>query len=266
MPSKNAYIARALSLALITGFLCGCNWLGLSERSQSQAGDLVLDLGNRTRMYFVWVDPLQLFVGQYEVSNKIFRRFHLEHNSGTYKQLDLNADDLPVVNVSWNTAQQFCDWLNEKYGLGGGRQLYFRLPTEKEWETCASSGEHTEYPWGADWPPPSNWNYYGRENPEPAQKLDRDDGFRVACPVLRSGRNAWRLFGLGGNVWEWCADDVEALRVYKGASWADCNPYFLQLARQSRNMPSYRHSNLGFRVVAERRAQAPTAEAPAAAP
>ena len=76
MPSKNAYIARALSLALITGFLCGCNWLGLSERSQSQAGDLVLDLGNRTRMYFVWVDPLQLFVGQYEVSNKIFRRFH----------------------------------------------------------------------------------------------------------------------------------------------------------------------------------------------
>jgi len=249
---RSLIVAAGLGLALTMSSLTGCKWLKPTEESKDQPGDLIFDLGNKTKMRFVWIEPLKLVVGKYEVSNKIFRRFKPDHNSGMYQQLDLNRGDQPVVNVSWNDARNFCEWLTKTYGNSGTKRYHFRLPTEREWETFAASGQQVEYPWGAHWPPPKKWNYYGRENPEPSQKLDNDDGFRVSCPGLLSGENAWRLFGLGGNVWEWCEDtDGESKsRVFKGASWSDCHPYFLKLTRRSSNAPDYRYVNLGFRVVA----------------
>ncbi len=254
MKNRKHYVVSALVSALMIAamLVSGCSWIGSSEASNSRRGDLIIDLGNKAKLRLVWIEPLQLFVGQYEISNKIFRRFKPEHNSGQYKQFSLNSDKQPAVNLSWNEAQQFCQWLNSNYSASAGQSYRFRLPTEQEWESFASCGQHTEYPWGSDWPPPRHWNYYGRENPEPAQKLNHNDGFRVSCPGVRSGKNAWRLFGVGGNVWEWCEDtdgDTQC-RVFKGASWADCHPVFLQLSRRSSNAPEYRYITLGFRVVA----------------
>jgi formylglycine-generating enzyme required for sulfatase activity len=213
-----------------------------------------LDLGEKVYLCLVWIEPMKLFVGKYEVTNAQFRRFNPSHNSGQYSKLDLNGADQPAVNVSWNDAQAFCQWLTKSHGLDGLRRYEFRLPTEKEWMVFAACGRNTEYPWGPDWGPPKDWNYYGRENKAAGQKIDNNDGFQVSCPVQRSGKNAWGLFGTGGNVWEWCADAAETnstSRVFKGGSWLDCHPYFLNLARRSSNVPDNRYVNRGFRVVAE---------------
>ena len=225
-------------LTLAAAFLAGCD--SGPSTSGNPPADLVVNLGGKAKIKLVWLASMQLYVGQYELSNKIYRRFQPKHNSGQHNGQDLNQDDQPVVNVSWNDAQQFCQWLTKNHGISGASHYQFRLPTEKEWETFATCGKDQEYPWGPEWPPPKKWNYFGWENPEPAQKLANNDGFRVACPVTKSGDNAWRLFGLGGNVWEWCEDTdgpSSKSRIFKGASWSDCNPYFLKLSRRSSNAP-----------------------------
>lgn len=84
--------------------------------------------------------------------------------------------------------------------------------------------------------------------------LESSDGHRVSVPVNKSGANEWGLYGVGGNVWEWCEDQEEAqgsTHVLKGASWADCAPLFLRTTRRSAYAADYKYINLGFRVVAE---------------
>lgn len=226
--------------------LAGCS----SSKPISDVADLVLTLGPATKMCFVYIPALKQYVGKYEVSNKEYRCFKPEHNSGEYQKMTLNLDDQPVVNVSWNDTLKFCEWLTKTHGYSGAKRYNFRLPKEQEWETFAACGQPVEYPWGIG-PIPCAWNYFGVENPEPGQKLDHDDGYRVSCPVQKSGANAWGLFGVGGNVWEWCedADGASQSRVYKGASWSDCQTFFLKLTRRSSNLPDYRYVNLGFRIV-----------------
>lgn len=247
-------VAAGLCLWLAAVLLPGCGGPGPSGTAAGKQKTVAMNLGNKVTLPMVWIEPLDLFVGKYEVTNDQYRRFNPKHDSGRHKDLGLDMDggSQPAVNVNWNEAQEFCNWLTKQYGVQGGKRYEFRLPTEKEWEAFAACGREVEYPWGANWPPPKNWNYYGRENKGAGQKLDYDDGYRVSCPVQRSGENSWGLCGVGGNVWEWCedADGKSQSRVFKGASWSDCHPYFLKLTRRSSNAPDNRYHNRGFRVVA----------------
>ncbi len=221
---------------------------GCGERTNRD--DLVATLAPKITLRCVRIAPLDgLYVGKYEVNNQQFRAFRPAHRSGEHQGLSLDGDAQPAVQVSWEDARQFCDWLTRT--AGGGRWR-FRLPTAAEWEAFAACGATAEYPWGPGGLPPKSWNYFGLENPGVAQKLDRSDGFRVSAPVRKSGVNAWGLYGVGGNVWEWCedAEDEGRTRVLKGASWADSAELFLKTARRSSYTPDYRSSGLGFRVVA----------------
>jgi len=232
-----------LAAGLMTGLL-GCS------KPISDVADLVVKLGPKTKMRFIYIPALKQYVGKYEVSNKEYRCCKPAHNSGEHQKLTLDRDDQPAVAASWNDARAFCAWMTKTFG---GSQWRFRLPTEQEWETVAACGKPAEYPWG-DGPIPCNWNYFGRENPAPGQKLDRNDGYLVSCPVQKSGANAWDLFGVGGNVWEWCEDTDDAegkTRVLKGASWADCAPLFLKISRRSSYTADYTSATIGFRVIAE---------------
>ena len=224
--------------------------------------DLVVKPGPKAALRFVYIPALQRYVGKYEVSNLEYRCFKPDHDSGRHEGLTLNKPAQPAVQVSWQDAQAFAEWLTK---TSGGNTWRFRLPTEQEWLTAAAAGRtDAAYPWG-DGPVPANWNYYGRENPAPGQKLDTDDGYRVSCPVKKSGANAWGLYGMGGNVWEWCADADDAegrTKVLKGASWADCAPLFLSLARRSSYTADYRSASIGFRLVAEAAADGPAPAAP----
>jgi len=184
---------------------------------------------------------------------------------GEHQGLTLNQNDQPVAAVSWNDANAFCEWMTKTFG---GSQWRFRLPTEQEWITVADCGKPSEYPWG-DGPMPRNWNYFGQENPGIEKLRDHNDGYRVSCPVQKSGVNAWGLYGIGGNVWEWCEDTDDAegkTRVLKGASWADCADLFLKTSRRSSYTADYTSSSIGFRVIAESMARAPkTKDVPAQA-
>jgi len=241
------------NLCLAAGLMTGL--LGCSNQI-SNVADLVVKLGPKTKMRFVYIPALKKYVGKYEVNNKQYRCFKTSHNSGQHQQMTLDQNEQPVVAVSWNDANAFCAWLTT---TSGGSQWQFRLPSEQEWETVAACGKPAEYPWG-DGPIPRHWNYFGRENPEPGQKLDNNDGYRVSCPVQKSGENAWGLFGVGGNVWEWCKDSDDAegkTHVLKGASWADCAPLFLKISRRSSYTADYTSETIGFRVIAESPANAP---------
>ncbi|OGV67524.1 MAG: hypothetical protein A2283_02795 [Lentisphaerae bacterium RIFOXYA12_FULL_48_11] len=90
------------------------------------------------------------------------------------------------------------------------------------------------YPWGQDWPPPAswrlfpppdNWNYAGEECARKCVQpfSGHNDDYPVTCSVAKSGMNDCGLYGMGGNVWEWCDDwyDVtnRQYRVVRGGAW-----------------------------------------------
>jgi formylglycine-generating enzyme required for sulfatase activity len=114
--------------------------------------NLALDLGGTQKMEFVWIAPLKMWVGKYEVRNCEYRQFDPKHTSGKYREWMLDDDDQPVVKVSWNDAQRFCNWLTGKCSKLGEAGGVLRLPTEQEWETYAKCGDDREFPWGKEWP------------------------------------------------------------------------------------------------------------------
>jgi formylglycine-generating enzyme required for sulfatase activity len=164
-------------------------------------------------------------MGVREVNNREFREFFASHDSGSFKGLSLNRDEQPVVQVSWEQAALFCNWLSEKEGLPQvyikkGEKLLaqdplstgYRLPTEAEWEYSArfaSNKISLIYPWGDTFPPSSkvlNIADLSTKDLLSAYLGKYDDDYRVTAPVSSFKPNALGLFDLGGNVAEWCHD------------------------------------------------------------
>lgn len=161
----------------------------------------------------------------------------------------------PVVGVSYEDAVAFCRWLTEKERAEGKlpADWEYRLPTDAEWS--AAVGNAT-YPWGKDWPPPKDaGNYAGEE----AKDKDWPDNYAVisnwrdsyprTAPVGSFARNQYGLYDLGGNVWEWCSDQIGTARVLRGASWSTYHAAYLASVSRINDRPGSRNGNVGFRVV-----------------
>ncbi len=128
------------------------------------------------------------------------------------------TDDHPVVAVSWNDAQKFCEWISKK------ENAKYRLPSEAEWEYACRAGQTTWYSWGED--PDAAYEHANVADGtlEAAQpnttrfqravrlKADEGDGVVFTARVGSYKPNPWGLFDTHGNVWEWCQDRWSADR------------------------------------------------------
>ncbi|MCA9028877.1 MAG: SUMF1/EgtB/PvdO family nonheme iron enzyme, partial [Planctomycetaceae bacterium] len=113
-------------------------------------------------------------------------------------------DDHPVVNVTWNDAVAFCEWLSRKEGRA------CRLPTEAEWEYACRAGTTTLYQHGKD---PEGLALVGNVADGTAKTkfsawntINARDGHIFTAPVGKYRPNAFGLYDTVGNVWEWCSD------------------------------------------------------------
>ena len=149
----------------------------------------------------------------------------------------------PVVCVSWDDARAYVAWLNGK--VPGGP---YRLPSESEWEYAARAGATTRFWWGDDAAGAADHAWF-QENA----------GGRTQ-PVGSKPANAFGLFDMVGNVWQWTADCYAAsyaaapptgggcLRVDRGGSWF-YPAWLLRSATRERNPADYRDAVMGFRVA-----------------
>ena len=225
----------------------------------------------------------RFYLGLREVTNAEFRQFRPTHRSGFVLQETLDLDRQPVVNVSWQDAAEYCNWLSAKEGLApayvnqGGRLVPavpatngYRLPSEAEWEWVArgAGGVLRKYPWGDALPvPPGAGNFADRK----AQPLvdpvlpDYDDGHAATAPVGSFAAGPSGFFDLGGNVAEWTHDlytvqpassavavdplagGAGGLRVIRGSSWRNAAVTELRLAY--RDYGDGKRNDLGFRIA-----------------
>lgn len=208
----------------------------------------VKDLG----MEFVWIEKMGCWVGKYEVTNAEYRKYDPLHDSKNYKAGDLNDDKLPVVFVSFDDATKFTEWLTERER--NAKRLpegyIYRLPAKDEWTAFAQCGEGWEYPWGNTMPPKFG-NYSDKASAWDKKMNSYDDGFALTCPVDKSGKNDWGLYGVGGNVWECTRKSATnpAFDAWRGGSWTISQPGILRTDfRRTSNTPD-KDENYGFRVV-----------------
>ncbi len=164
--------------------------------------------------------------------------------------------DRPVINVSWEDAQAYVKWLQEK------TSKEYRLLSEAEWEYAARAGTTTPFWWGKAITP-DQANYDGKYTYDGGGK--KGEYRQKTVPVKSFQPNPWGLYQVHGNVWEWVEDcknsdyngapsDGSAwttgdgsLRVLRGGSWVS-DPGWLRAASRYWDQPVFRNYRLGFRV------------------
>ncbi|MEE8475442.1 MAG: PEGA domain-containing protein [Myxococcota bacterium] len=168
------------------------------------------------------------YIATKETTNLAFREFAAEHRSGLFDRFSLEGDEYPVVQVTWEEAARYCNWLSRReslppaYSLRDGRLMAtqplttgYRLPTEAEWARVAryAAGEEPlKYPWGPAFPPEqASGNFADASAARTVVALlpSYTDGHPVTAPVGDFSANELGIHDLGGNVAEWTHDHYE---------------------------------------------------------
>jgi len=188
--------------------------------------------------------------------------------------------DYPVVNVSWNDAQAFCQWLTAVEHRSGrlAAGAAYRLPTDEEWSAAVGIGGRETggtpkeksaklaevYPWGTQFPPPPGTGNFADQTAKnyftnwPAI-ANYTDGFVTTAPVGSFTPNALGIYDLAGNALEWCGDFYDAShkqRVLRGGAWNNCGPKSLLSSYREHVAPGRFSVTTGFRCVLENPAAA----------
>ena len=200
------------------------------------------------------------YVGTTEVTQELYYEVVGENPSVNYGR-QLNCAACPVENVHWYAAVEFCNKLSALEGLEPAYAIEglavspisgangYRLPTEAEWEYAARAGEsHT---------------YSGSDDSNEVAWYAANSGGQTQ-PVATKKANAWGLYDMSGNVWEWVWDIywdypkesvVDPLghpegdhRVRRGGCFSH-TPYWLRVALRSRIYPGNYDYARGFRIV-----------------
>ena len=183
------------------------------------------------------------YIGTSEVTQAQYRSVMGNNPSG------FRGDDLPVEQVSWNDAVEFCAKLNKMGKAPKG--WAFTLPTEAQWEYAARGGNRSR-----------GFTYSGSNDFVEVAWHD-GNADKKTHPVAQKKANELGLYDMSGNVWEWCLDlyevgyarDPEFLtdnrgkyRVNRGGSWYYL-PKFCRSASRDCDAPGFCDDDVGFRVV-----------------
>ncbi|MEG5082915.1 bifunctional serine/threonine-protein kinase/formylglycine-generating enzyme family protein [Microcoleus sp. AT8-B4] len=175
------------------------------------------------------------FMGKYEITQEQYQAV-MGNNPSEFK-----GAKLPVEKVSWNDAVEFCKRLSQKTGKT------YRLPSQAEWEYACRAGTKTPFYFG-ETITPDLVNYNGNNPYAGASKgLYRTQ----TTDVGNFSPNAFGLYDMHGNVWEWCShpdNDRSDRRVRCGGSWNDTAVNCRSAYRLS-NLAGDRYSDIGFRVA-----------------
>jgi formylglycine-generating enzyme required for sulfatase activity len=170
--------------------------------------------------------------------------------------------NMPAVRVSWYDAMDFIKKLNE---LGEGT---YRLPTEAEWEYACRAGSTTAYSWGGRIDCSKAIYANNKLKSDGCVKYNQSKGIppNSPAPVKSLQPNAWGLYDMHGNVWEWCSDwygdypqkavtdpkgpESGTMRVRRGGSWYKFG-YHCRSANRNFGHPASQYRTIGFRVVKE---------------
>lgn len=208
------------------------------------------------------------FIGKYEITLEQYREFKPDYNPPTLQGAVINQPTMPVVGISWDDANAFCEW------LGVRTDSTFRLPTEAEWEYVCRAGTTTRRFWGddlmnneacawanvADIPAATAF--------ELSSNFNCEDGFLAAAPAGSFEANQFGVHDMLGNVSEWCQDwfavyssgaqiDPQgplrgSSKIIRGGAWNE-GPNAIRAARRSGLPTGDLQSNaapyIGFRIV-----------------
>ena len=201
--------------------------------------------------------PLRFALGRYAVTFDEYDPFCKATGRKRPDDGKWGRERRPVINVSWEDAVAWCDWMA---GMTGG---IYRLPSQAEWEySCRGdrSGENaTPFSPGVAWTGKGTFITVAEANFDGTLSYNgspRGDYRKRTVPVdFEEFRpNGFGLWQMHGNVWEWCADDdtpnahVEPYRVVRGGSWGDY-PQYLRSADRIGFGPAHRNLNVGFRAA-----------------
>ncbi|MDL1911163.1 formylglycine-generating enzyme family protein [Chloroflexi bacterium CFX6] len=188
----------------------------LMGTTKEQAQQVIKEGGEDWKKWVGWEQPQhtvelsEYSIGKYPITNREYQAFVRD---AKYKppqgwdgdQFPAEKGSHPVVNVSWNDANEYCKWLSEK------TKKNYRLPTEAEWEKAArwkpspdgrgqGEGEALIYPWGNDFDPK-------KANTVESKIGDTTDvGKFSSNDPAQSGDSPYGCADMAGNVWEWCND------------------------------------------------------------
>ncbi|UPG96322.1 formylglycine-generating enzyme family protein [Luteibacter aegosomatissinici] len=177
-------------------------------------------------------------------------------------------DRLPVINISWNDAKAYADWLSQRTGKK------YRLPSEAEFEYALRAGSTTRYWWGDGTPSSHVENLTGGNDRSGSGRRWSNafstykDGYWGPAPVMSFTPNPFGLYDMGGNVSEWVADCWHdnyiraprtgeawvnpgcSRRVIRGGSWGSA-PDMVRSAYRQGAAADVRSARVGFRVARE---------------
>lgn len=163
----------------------------------------------------------------------------------------IKGNKYPVETVTWREAVIFCNSLSDKMGLNSCYQIQednetitfdttvngFRLPTEAEWEyACKAGGTAIRYG------ELNNIAWY------------KDNSLMTPHIVGQKEPNAWGLYDMLGNVWEWCSDIYDetvygSYRIFRGGGWADEERSVMATTRRRSHPLKFKIDDLGFRIA-----------------
>jgi formylglycine-generating enzyme required for sulfatase activity len=241
------------------------------EEPKQPPKELTVDLGNGVKLEMVLIPAGKFLMGSLDSDKnvednarpqhwvRITKPFYLGKYLVTQEQWEAvmgsNPSDFkgpknPVETVSWDDCQEFLKKLNAKSGFGEGK---FQFPSEAQWEYACRAGSKTRYYFGDGEFWLGDYAWY-------AAKPDYE-----SHPVGEKKPNAWGLYDMHGNVWEWCADWYDygyyarsladdptgpakgSRRVGRGGGWGKPGGYCTSSHRGD-FPPGDRRRDLGLRV------------------